>query len=139
MKRDGWLLFSAWLVSLFGFCLSVFYGEILQNAPCPLCWYQRIALFPLVFLLGLALYRGDRGIVPYAIMLAIFGLLTALFQAAQEYLPSFKTGLCSLGTSCTESVYTLFGFIQFPVVSAMGFALLIFLLILSHFATRKNR
>lgn len=139
MKRGDWLLFSAWLVALFGFCLSIFYGEILQHAPCPLCWYQRIALFPLVFLLGIAMYRRDYIIISYSIPLALFGFFTALFQAVKDYIPFFKTGLCSLGTACTDTVFPLLGNIRFPVFSAIGFTLLIFLLILSHFSTQKNR
>lgn len=139
MKRGDWLLFSAWLVSLFGFCFSIFYGEILHHAPCPLCWYQRIALFPLVFLLGFALYRGDWIVISYATPLALFGFFTALFQAVKDYIPFFKTDFCSLGTSCADAAFPLLGSMNFPVVSAIGFALLTFLLILSHFSTQKNR
>lgn len=53
-------LYSAWVISLFGLFLSLFVGEILEVEPCNLCWYQRIALFPLTILLGIAAYKQDE-------------------------------------------------------------------------------
>ena len=122
-------LYLAWLISLIGFCMSVFYGEILGNAPCPLCWYQRLSLFPLVILLGMAVYRGDSMIVPYALPIACFGGVVAIVHSLQPYV-AFLRGLriCSLGTPCTHSGFSLL----FPAISALGFFLIaIFLLLAS--------
>jgi disulfide bond formation protein DsbB len=124
-KEEGMSLYFAWAVALAGFCLCVFFGEVLQYEPCPLCWYQRIALFPLVLILGIAAFRNDARIIPYALPLSIIGALFALFQIFERHFPSLqKTGVCNLGEACSETVFLLFGFLDLPTLSAMGFALI---------------
>ncbi len=124
-NKEWMALYFAWAIALFGFCLSVFFGEVLQHEPCPLCWYQRIALFPLVLLLGIAAYRNDLNIVSYALPLSLLGALTALFQISEKYFPILqKAGVCNLGDTCSQSVFTLFGFLDLPTVSFIGFLLI---------------
>jgi disulfide bond formation protein DsbB len=118
-------LYFAWVVALAGFCLSIYFGEVLRHEPCPLCWYQRIALFPLVFLLGIAAYRNDRGIVPYALPFSCLGAVIALFQILDRYMPILqKSGVCHFGDTCTKSPFS------FSMVSAAGFFLITALLFL---------
>lgn len=114
-------LYWAWLIVLIGFCISVFYAEILGHPPCPLCWYQRIALFPLVILLGIAAYRNDRRIVPYVLPIVGLGFFLALFHALQPIVPLFqKASICRLGVTCHHEGLGLF----FPMASMVGFALI---------------
>ena len=47
-------LFIAWLVALAATLGALFIGEIMGQVPCQLCWYQRIAMFPLALILGVA-------------------------------------------------------------------------------------
>ena len=118
-------LYFAWVIALTGFCLSVFLGEILRNEPCSLCWYQRIALFPLALLLGIAAYRNDAGIIASALPLALFGLAAVLFQILEAHFPILqKAGVCNFGETCAQSALTLFGFLDFPILSAAGFILI---------------
>lgn len=122
-------LYFAWLIALIGFCISVFYGEILGHPPCPLCWYQRIALFPLVILLGIAAYRKEAVIVPYVFPLVIIGDLIAIFHLL---LPHFlflqKASVCQIGVSCSQSVMSFFGMNGLSLLSALGFTLIAVLL-----------
>ena len=130
-------LYFAWVIALAGFCLSIFYGEVLQYEPCPLCWYQRMALFPLVLLLGMAVYRNDAKIVVYAIPFAILGCITALFQIFESHVPFLqKAGICHHGELCSQTVFSLFGFLSFPLLSALGFVLIAALLALSRHPSR---
>ncbi len=118
------VLYLTWVIALSGLCLSLFMGEVLLNEPCPLCWYQRIALFPLVFLLGIAAYRNDRGMISYALCFTSFGASMALFQVFESHFPSLlKTGVCNLGEPCDKSI-VLFGQIDFATLSAIGFLLM---------------
>ena len=130
-ENEGLLLYFAWAIAVSGVWLSVFFGEILQHEPCPLCWYQRIALFPLAILLGIAAYRSDAKIVSYALPLAILGTLAALLQLFEHHFPALqKAGVCNLGESCSQPIFTLFSFLNFPALSAMGFSLIAALLFL---------
>src|SRR3989338_2063143 len=57
----------ACLVSLIAVVSSLFYSEIVGFEPCVLCWWQRIFLYPLVVLFGIALWRKDRSVFIYAV------------------------------------------------------------------------
>ncbi len=126
-------LYFAWLISLIGFCLSVFYGEVLGNPPCPLCWYQRVALFPLVILLGMAAYRKDVFIVNYALPIVFLGAAVAVFHFLQPYISLFqKVKVCRWGTPCSHTGFSL----VFPLLSAIGFFLIALLLLIERKAPK---
>jgi len=44
----------AFAVSFGSMALSLFYSEIAGFAPCALCWYQRIFMYPIAFIAPLA-------------------------------------------------------------------------------------
>ncbi|MBT6325734.1 MAG: disulfide bond formation protein B, partial [Bdellovibrionales bacterium] len=48
------LIFFCWIIALLSTLGSLFFSEIMEFTPCVLCWYQRIAMYPLViiFLIG---------------------------------------------------------------------------------------
>ncbi len=85
-------LYLAWVVALSGLLISVYYGEVLGFEPCRLCWYQRIALFPLALFLGIAAYKNDRTIALYALPLVGLGGLAAL---AQIFFSCGQVGHCA--------------------------------------------
>lgn len=119
-------LYLAWVVSLIGLCTSLIYGEVLGNPPCPLCWYQRIFLFPLVLILGMAVYRGEQTIVVYALPLAFIGAFFALFHLLQPYIPLLqKSHLCKMGTPCSHEGEIPF----FAMISFIGFFVIAWLLL----------
>lgn len=128
MKK--YLLYFAWLISLLGLLVSLYYGEVLKMEPCRLCWYQRIALFPLAILLGVAAFRQDRSFIGYGIILASIGFLFAAYHWLEGIFPSLRSpALCGYVHDCTEHVFEFFGFLTFPALSAIGFALIIALLV----------
>lgn len=125
LRRNA--IYLAWVVSLFGLSTCVFYGEILGNPPCPLCWYQRTFLFPLVILLGIGAYRNDSNVVIYALPLAFLGVFFAVFHVLQPYIPLLqRANICKMGIPCTHSGFAVF----FPFFSAIGFFLIAWLLLI---------
>ena len=44
-------LFAAWAMGLVATLGSLFFAEVMKLPPCSLCWYQRIAMYPLVVIL----------------------------------------------------------------------------------------
>lgn len=124
------LLLTAWGVAASSSLGSIFFSHVMGFAPCVLCWYQRICLFPLVIILATGLFPFDGGVVKYALPLAIVGWLTAGYHnllysgiIPQELTP------CSQGVSCTEKYIDLFGFLTIPMLSLLCFTSLIILLI----------
>lgn len=125
-KNQRWnLLFLAWIIATSGTLISLFFSEIVQLPVCVLCWYQRIALYPLVVMLPLALFPFDLSVIRYAIPLVIAGWLVAFFHVlvVVGVIPEAAQP-CVLGIPCSETHFNLFGFLNIPVMSLLTFSLL---------------
>lgn len=79
MTRDN-RLYIAWVIALIATIGSLYFSEIQNFKPCILCWYQRIAMYPLVLILGIAAFTRDLKIRRYALSLAVIGFIIALIQ-----------------------------------------------------------
>jgi disulfide bond formation protein DsbB len=121
-----WLVFLVALVSMLG---SLYYSEVVGYAPCSLCWYQRIAVYPLVVIMGIAAWKRDTGIRPYVVPLMVIGGVLALYQYIIGYIPDAEVLGCSLDVSCTERYIWEFGFVDFPFMSFVGFSFMISLML----------
>lgn len=130
----GWgLLFAAWLVTAVATAGSLFFSYVMGFAPCVLCWYQRICLFPLVLILAAGLFPLDRSVVRYALPLTLVGWLIAGYHNL-VYAGVVPESLqpCTSGVSCSEEYLELFGFLSIPMLSLIGFTAVAALLILFH-------
>ena len=107
---------------------SLYYSEVAEFAPCDLCWYQRITMYPLAIILAIAAYRKDAGIRIYTYPLTVIGAVIAAYQYALQIKPSLDSGFCGVDTSCSERYIWQFGFVSFPFMSLIGFALIFTLL-----------
>jgi disulfide bond formation protein DsbB len=132
------LLFLSWLIALVSTLGALFLGEVMGLTPCVLCWYQRIAMFPLVIVLGLGLLPFDYRSVRYAIPLAIAGWGISLYHCLlywgvvpQDLVP------CGQGPSCTDVKLELVGFISLPLLSLTAFSLIVLLLLIIKKSTPK--
>lgn len=125
------VLFFCWLLASLSTAGSLFFSSVMEFAPCVLCWYQRICLFPLVLLLGTGLVSFDKHIVKYSLPLAVAGWLTALYHSLlySGIIPE-SIQPCSQGVSCTEEYINLFGFITIPMLSLLSFSTIIALLLI---------
>jgi len=135
----GWaLIFSAWLIATVSTLCALFLGEVMGNTPCVLCWYQRIAMFPLVFVLAAGLFPFDPRVVRYALPLALAGLGLALLHLAliAGWIPeSIKP--CQQGVPCSNVTLVWFGFVTIPLLSVFSFSLVVTLLLATHFKGSK--
>jgi len=125
------LLFICWCVASISTLGSLFFSHVMGFAPCVLCWYQRIFLFPLVIILAVGLFPFDKNVVKYALVLAITGGLTAVYHNLL-YAGIIPESIqpCSRGVSCTEKYIELFGFLTIPLLSLLSFATIITLLLI---------
>ena len=133
-KPSNWtLLFLCWLLVSISAMGSLFFSYVMEFAPCVLCWYQRIFLFPLVILLAVGLFPFDKSVVKYALPLAIAGWLTAAYHNLL-YAGIIPESIqpCTQGVSCTEEYINLFGFLSIPMLSLLSFTSIIILLITLH-------
>ena len=121
------LVATAAAVSAFASAASINFSGIpplgwygMQMIPCDLCWYQRILMYPLPVLLGIAYARRDwRGGAIQGLALAVPGFLVAVFHSLVEHYPDLEPGQCSL-VSCSARVWELLG-LSIPNWSALAF------------------
>ena len=135
-EQDWMLLFSAWSITAVATAGSLFFSYVMDFAPCVLCWYQRIFLFPLVIVLARGLFPLDRAVVRYALPLAALGWLVAGYHNL-VYAGIIPESLqpCTQGVSCTEEYIELFGFLSIPLLSWLAFTTLTGILYAVH---RRN-
>ena len=128
-------LLLAWLLSLGSSLGSLFFSEVMNLAPCVLCWWQRIFMFPLVFTLGFSLFARDPQGVRYSLVIATVGWLVALYHFLL-YTGFIPKGMqpCGPGLSCSEISFQLWGFMTIPLMSLLAFTALIVLM----FAAKKE-
>src|SRR5688572_21661834 len=55
----GMELWGAWSLAAIATAGSLYYSESADFIPCRLCWFQRIAMYPLVAILLVAAIRRD--------------------------------------------------------------------------------
>ena len=138
-KNTNWnILFLCWLLVSVSALGSLFFSFVMEFAPCVLCWYQRIFLFPLVLILAIGLFPFDKKVVKYALPLAIAGWLTAAYHNLL-YAGIIPESIqpCSKGVSCTEEYINLFGFLSIPMLSLLSFSAIVTLLIILYRRTSK--
>jgi disulfide bond formation protein DsbB len=125
-------LYFAWLIAAVGMLATLYGSEIMHLPVCNLCWYQRICLYPLVVILGIACYKNTHDIVSYVLPLPILGMFFSGYQYAEQMIPGFgPIPLCGEGIPCGDIHFQLFGFITLPFLSLLAFIGLTGLLILS--------
>jgi disulfide bond formation protein DsbB len=122
-----WLAFVVAATAMSG---SLYFSEVAGFPPCALCWYQRIAMYPLVLILGVAAARGDRGVIRYAGPLAAIGGLISLWHIGVERIPTLPSGSCSLEVPCSTIWVQVLGFVTIPTMALAGFASILTLLVL---------
>jgi disulfide bond formation protein DsbB len=121
----------AWLVASVSTLGSLYFSEIADFIPCTLCWYQRIAMYPLAVILGIATFRRDRGIRRYAVPVAAIGLVISAYHWLIERYPDLEAGgTCSVLVPCTAPWFTEFGFVTLAFMAFCGFAFIIVTLLL---------
>lgn len=129
MKSNWHLLVLAWLMATAATASAFFIGEVMGMTPCVLCWYQRIFMFPLVIVLGIACFSDDRRGAIYGLPLALGGVLVAGYHSLLIADLVSKTWIpCSSGVSCTEQKLEILNGLQIPWLSLTAFSIITSLL-----------
>ena len=132
------LVFGAWLIATLATLGALFISEVMGFAPCVLCWWQRIFMFPLVLILAVGLFPFDPKVVRYALPLALIGLLVAGFHVllTMDIIPE-TLAPCRQGIPCKTIQIEWFGFVTIPLLSFLAFLSLNGLLLASAIRSSK--
>ncbi len=125
-------LFFAFIVSLVATLGSLFFSEVMQFVPCSLCWYQRIFMYPLVFILLVNLLYPDDKVFKYSFPLVVVGLIISIYHnlLILKIIPETLSP-CVSGVPCSVDYLNYFGFITIPLLSFVAF-LAIFILLIAY-------
>lgn len=116
------LPYLAWLTALLATVGSLFFSEIMQLPPCVLCWYQRIATYPLVLIIGAGIILRDSRMKIYALPLVLAGLVISIYHNLLYYgfIPESITP-CTEGVPCNAVQIEWHGFITIPLMGLGAF------------------
>ena len=118
-------LWLAWLVAIVTTLGSLYFSEVAHFTPCKLCWYQRIAMYPLAIVLLVAAQRRDRGIAWYVVPVATIGAAFAAYQTQLQAFPQQPSSFCTLTEPCTVRYVWEFGFVSLPFMALTAFVFII--------------
>jgi len=121
----------AWFVALVATLGSLYLSEIRQIEPCMLCWYQRIAMYPLVIVLGVALLRRDGDVWKTVLPLSLIGACTAAYHIAVQWIPSIEVTQCATSAPCSLRYFVLYGWVTIPAMAGAAFLLIGTLMVIS--------
>lgn len=130
--ESGWgLLLAAWIIALISTVGALFIGEVMGQAPCNLCWFQRAFMFPLAVMLAVACYVSDASVWRYALPIAALGWLVALYHNLlyAGIIPA-ELAPCGEGPSCSSATMLIFGSVPIPLLSLVAFTAITGLLVL---------
>lgn len=113
---------TIFLIALTSMAGSLYFSEVLKLAPCVLCWYQRITMYPIVILSLIPMIRSAEKAYRYIIPFAFIGLLIAGYHSVLYYAVNWGIrpdwiGPCQNGVSCTTRYIEWLGFITIPLLS----------------------
>jgi disulfide bond formation protein DsbB len=110
---------------------SLFFSEVMEFAPCVLCWYQRIAMYPLVIIIALGVVLGDRRVKIYALPFSIIGLAISIYHNLLYYgAISVSITPCTEGVPCNAVQLELLGFLTIPLMGLVAFLIITFCLLI---------
>ncbi|MEH7454597.1 MULTISPECIES: disulfide oxidoreductase [Bacillaceae] len=125
MKKQQSILFFTWIVSIIATLGSLSFSVINHWTPCSLCWYQRIFMYPIVFIIGIAFYKNKIKDVIYVLPLSLIGMCISIYHILIQKVPALKETATQCGpVPCTGDYLNWFGFITIPMLAFVAFLLI---------------
>ena len=116
---------------------SLYFSERAGFIPCELCWYQRIAMYPLAIILPIAAFRRDTQVVRYSLVLASIGLVISAYHVKVQLFPE-QSNFCEFDNPCSATWVKAFGAVTIPQMAGLAFALIIGLSIVTAIGRRDD-
>jgi disulfide bond formation protein DsbB len=122
------------VISASAMMASLTLSEVLGFAPCQLCWYQRISMYPVAVISFIALITNDK-IKKYVLTLSVIGMLVSIYHVLLQMFPTILE--CNDETAkCSAVQFAQFGYITIPVMSLTAFLLIV---LVSLFSVSKKK
>lgn len=124
-KRKETILLIIWVQALIATLGSLFYSEVMGFVPCELCWIQRIFMYPLVMIYGVAAFKKDISIALPGLFLSGIGMFISAYHYLLQKLPVLHEAGASCGiVPCNTQYVNYFGFITIPFLAGTAFIII---------------
>jgi disulfide bond formation protein DsbB len=105
---------------------SLYFSEVAKYVPCRLCWFQRVAMYPIALVALVALIRRDRAARWYIVPMATIGALISTWHYLVEWNPTWEGTSCGLlGQACSYIWFRTWGFSTLAFMALSGFVSII--------------
>lgn len=137
---DKHFLLIGFMLAFVPSIFSLVYSEIINFAPCYLCWWARVFLYPEVFLFGVALWIKDRKVIKYVTPLLCAGFVVSVYHNLGYYFGETSTLPCDAsGVSCYQQLVSEFGgYISIPMLSLTSIFSIVVVVIVAHFYGKRD-
>lgn len=133
------LIYFAWIINIISFAGSMYFSNVMMLPPCVLCWFQRICIFPLSFILAVGFLKKDKNVIWYALPLVCIGWVISLYHNLLYYkIIQEAISMCTSGISCTSRQIEYFGFITIPLMAYTSLTLTLICLIIFYRNSKKE-
>lgn len=92
--------------------------------PCHLCWWTRILMYPLVWILGYALVRKDAHIAYLSAGISGAGILLTGYHYTIQYINALNVFTCNPWNPCTLIDWKIFEYITIPALAWIAFVVI---------------
>ena len=124
-KRQENILLSMWTVALGATLGSLYFSEVRGFLPCELCWIQRIFMYPLVLIIGIAYIQKNAKIAVTTLVFSVIGGGISLYHYGIQKLSFLAESAPSCGqVPCTGQYINYFGFITIPFLALTAFIII---------------
>lgn len=121
----------AWVVATVTTLGSLYYSEVAHYVPCKLCWIQRICMYPLSIILGVATFRRDVSVRWYALPLCAVGAGFAVYHTWLQAFPDRSSAFCTTDAPCTARYVWELGFVSLPFMALSAFCFIAAMLVVA--------
>ena len=152
---QDYLLYFIFVFSLFSMLGSLYfstYGDPVKNlqlgqlfpldsglAPCELCWYARILMYPITMLSVVGLIKDDKHVTDYILPLSVIGIGLEIFHYGLQKWNFPNPFRCTTTTPCSALQVQYLGFITIPLLAMVGFSFITLLCLINWQLNRKKK
>ena len=115
------------LVAMLG---SLYFSEVRQFEPCRMCWFQRIAMYPIVALCLVGIIKQDEYLPNYVLPLSLIGLCISVYHILVQNGVIVQSAGCTT-VLCSIKYINWLGFISIPVLAGTAFTIISILMFAS--------
>ncbi|AAY60190.1 disulfide bond formation protein B (plasmid) [Bacillus cereus] len=117
------MIYFSFFVSLVATIGSLYFSEVKGYVPCSLCWYQRIFMYPIPFLIFISILINDKNIKYYLRYFSLIGIIISSYHNFIQFTQQ-KSSFCGVTSSCLTIYDKWGGFITIPLMSLTAFIII---------------